>query len=180
MMDSTYSNSAQLRITARKLSAGLQSYIETLQAMASLVRLAALDYDVKRFTNYLFLNNSISGHDFQREIVTLFFSFGIRSVIRGIRSMSNWSRTFYEHCKPARAIATIRLRRFARCLLQRASSLDLSQAAKRGKSWIMFGVRFILIGPANGSPSILQTNKPRRDGSSLFPGAWNGRYSHES
>ena len=68
-----------------RLSKGLDSYYESLEAMANFVRLAATDYRLKQFANSLFRQYRLKGHSFQKEIEALFFSVGTGFGIRATR-----------------------------------------------------------------------------------------------
>lgn len=101
-------------VTASRLPDGRQSYYQTLETMAGLVRQAPLDYSLKQFANSLFNRYQIKGHDFADEIRALFFSVGMGLPTAAIRLTLNWFRTQSEQFRRDAAIVTTRLRFFAR------------------------------------------------------------------
>lgn len=130
------------KITLERLPSGLHSYYRTLDAMADFVRRAASDYSLKLFVNRLLLNSGIKGHDFQQEIVTLFFSLVIRFAIHAIRLTWSWCKTHGEQSKRALGTVTTRLLCSVHCWLRRAMSRGSSAAARPKPRWIMFGAKF--------------------------------------
>lgn len=158
--------SSQLQVQAESLPTGISSYYRTLAVMAGLVRASVTNYSVKQFTNRLL--SGIQGHDFQGEVVALFFSLSVKSAIHAIRLMSNWYKTRSEQSRQARATVTTSVRcwpRFSRAPgIYRVSFA----AALRQMSWITFGLKFILIGRANGSRLTQHPKQRRRVGHNTF------------
>ena len=111
-------------VTASRLPDGRQSYLQTLETMAGLVRQAPLDYSLKQFTNSLFNRHQVKGHNFIDEIRALFFSAEITSLTGGIRLMLNWCRTQNEQLKRVAAIVMTRLLCSVHCWPLPVSSLD--------------------------------------------------------
>lgn len=149
-----------------RLPAGFPAYLRSLAAMAAFVRASVADYDLKLFVNNLFRRANVSGHDFEREIATLFFSLVTVSVMRVTLLTWNWYRTRGGQSKRAQAIATTRLRFSRRFSRWRASVRALLSAARRLTNRNTFGLKCILIGAANGCRLIRQTNKRSQVGSS--------------
>lgn len=142
-----------------RLPAGFPAYLQSLAAMAAFVRASVADYDLKLFVNNLFQRAGVSGHDFEKEIATLFFSLVMRSAMRAIRLMWNWCRMRGAQSKRARAIATTELRFSRRFSRWRVLVLVLLSAAQRLMNRSTFGLKYILIGAANGWRLTPQTNK---------------------
>jgi len=166
--------SSQLQITAEPLPTGISSYIRTLAVMAGLVRAAVGNYRVKQFANRLL--SGIQGHDFQGEIVALFFSLSVRFATHAIRLMWSWYKTRFGQSRQARATVTTN----AHCLHRSWPVPDSCRASFaaviRLKSWITFGWKFYATGTANGWRLILPPKQHRRVGVSTFRIALNGRF----
>lgn len=175
-------------IANETLPAGFSSYIVTLQRMAAMVQAACIGqrvsgiapFSLKNWVNSLLNKQGIQGHDFQGEVVTLFFSAAMQLPTDVTRLTLNWSVTFSRHCARLAAIVTTRFARWLRSWLMPGTFRASCAAAKPLMLWITFGVRSIWIGLTNGYHLILPTNKLSRAGHSGFPGGWNIRFLIEA
>lgn len=166
--------SSQLQITAESLPSGILSYHRTLAVMAGLVRAATTNYSVKQFTNRLL--SGLKGHDFESEIMTLFFSLKNKSVMRAIRSTLSLCKTRFARSKRVLATVTTNARCLPRCSRVPVLCLVLCAVEMRRTLWSMFGLRFILTGRIRGSRLIRLPKARRLGGRSILAIGWNGRF----
>lgn len=126
-----------------RLPAGFSSYLRSLAAMAAFVRASAADYDLKLYVNNLFRRAGVSGHDFEKEIATLFFSLVMGFVTRVTRLTLSLYKTRGAQLKRRPVTATIKSLYWLQFLRCPALHLGLLSAALTPMNRCTFGLKSI-------------------------------------